>query len=254
MSNFFEQVANDASQVEEELLGPNYKYWSYINTPSEMGMSSRGSLSQIGTNIGGLINYAELLVAGTGGASKTGKPLGPRFFLRTGQKCKSKTDGQMTTRYIYMDQQPTGNIPFISSGLGVNFSEFRGLVPGTFSNLNSLNPMTIFSAFMEDANPECQELTMETTPSDINNFQTTQTEFVTTNDIRGMDPCIFSLNGNKNPITGESCREAFENLNQLDKNLKEKDYLVQMFYGAFGIFGLYLLFKFMEKNNLIKVK
>jgi len=40
-----------------------------------MGMSSRGSLSAIASDVGGLINYVELLVTGKGGASKTGKPL-----------------------------------------------------------------------------------------------------------------------------------------------------------------------------------
>ena len=28
MSNFFEDVSNNATQVEEELLGPNYKYYA----------------------------------------------------------------------------------------------------------------------------------------------------------------------------------------------------------------------------------
>jgi len=254
MSNFFEQVAKDANAVEEELLGPNYKYFDYINTPSEMNMSSHGSFPALAENIAGLVNYTELLVSGGGAASKTGEALGPQFFLKTGQKCKAKDSGEMTTRYLYINQKPTGNIPFISSGLGVNFTEFEGLIPGTMENLNDMNPMAIFSAFTAGSNPECQELRMETTPTDINNHQSTQTEYVTINDIRSMDPCLFTLNGKKNPITGQQCREAFQNLDSNFSKKDDNDYLVKLFYGSMGLFGLYLLFKFMEKNKTIKLK
>ena len=257
MSNFFEEVAKDANAVEEELLGPSYKYFDYINTPSEMDMSSHGSFGALADNIAGLINYTELMVSGGGRASKTGEALGPQFFLKTGQKCKAKDTGEMTTRYIYMSQKPSGNIPFISSGLGVNFTEFEGLIPGTMENLNDMNPLAIFSAFTAGSNPECQELKMETTPTDINNHQSTQTEYVTINDIRSMNPCIFTLNGKTNPVTGQACREAFQNFDGdfKSKNKKiESDCLVKLFYGSLGVMGLYLLYKFMEKNKTIKLK
>ena len=256
MSNFFEDVANDASQVEEELLGPSYQYSDYIKTPSELGMSDKGSFSALADNIGGLINYTELLVSGDGKASKTGGPLGPQFFLQTGQKCKAKDTGEMTTRYLYLDQKPTGNIPFISSGMGVDFTEFEGLVPGTLSNLNALNPMTLFSAFTEGSNPDCQELTMETTPTDINNYQSQQSEYVTINDISAMDPCIFTLSGKTNPVTGDVCRETFTNLSS-NSNKKKKqsksDYAAKIYISALSLVGIYLLFKFMEKSKIIKI-
>ena len=255
MSNFFEDVANDASQVEEELLGPSYQYSDYIKTPAEMNMSDKGSFSALADNIGGLINYTELLVSGDGGASKTGGPLGPQFFLKTGQNCKAKDTGEMTTRYLYLDQKPTGNIPFISSGMGVDFTEFEGLVPGTMSNLNDLNPMTLFSAFTEGSNPDCQELTMETTPTDINDYQSQQTEYVTINDISAMDPCIFTLNGKTNPVTGDSCRETFSNINSScpsKKKSNKDDYVAKIYIGALSIVGIYLLVKFMEKSRIIK--
>lgn len=250
MSNFFEEVAKDANSVEEELLGPTYKYYDYINNPSEMGMSSKGSFSALSDNIAGLINYTELLVSGGGKASKTGSALGPQFFLKTGQKCKATDTGDMTTRYIYMSEKPIGNIPFISSGLGMNFSSFKGLIPGTMENLNDMNPLAIFSAFTAGSNPDCQELTMETTPTDINDYQTSETQYVTINDIRSMNPCLFTLGGKKNPVTGQECQEAFQNLND---NKSETDYLVKIFYGSLGIMGLFLLFKFMEKNKNIKL-
>ena len=249
MSNFFEDVSKNATQVEEQLLGPNYKYYAKIKSPSELGMTSRGSFSALSSNISGLIGYTEVLVSGNSKASKTGGPLGPQFFLKTGQQCKAKDTGKMTTRYIYMDQKPTGNIPFISSGLGTNFSNFRGLIPGTFGNLNALNPMAIFSSFTEGSNPDCQQLEMETTPSSINNYQSRQREYVTINDISNMDSCSFTLNGKRNPVTGARCNmEGFTNINEEE----DTEILVKIFYGSLGIFGLYLLCKFMEKNKNLK--
>jgi hypothetical protein len=91
-----------------------------------------------------------------------------------------------------------GNIPFISSGVGVNFSEFRGLIPGTISNLNAFNPMALMRAFLEGSKPDCQEITMETI--DIYNNKSTESHFVTTVDIKSMDPCAFL--DRKNPNTG----------------------------------------------------
>ena len=46
MANFFEQVLNDADNVEQSLLGPDYS-WKQINSPSEIGMSSKGSLGAL---------------------------------------------------------------------------------------------------------------------------------------------------------------------------------------------------------------
>ena len=40
MSNFFENVKKDAKGLEEKLLGPDYKYFNFINTPAELGMSA----------------------------------------------------------------------------------------------------------------------------------------------------------------------------------------------------------------------
>ena len=74
--------------------------------------------------------------------------------------------------------------------MGVNFSEFKGLIPGTISNLNAFNPMEMFQSFLAGSKPDCQELKMETI--DIYNNRSTETHFVTLIDIQNMDPCIFS--------------------------------------------------------------
>ena len=150
MSNLFEQLLNGADNVEQKYLGPNYLYYKNIKNPKELGMSDKGDFDTIGKDINGLISYVEVLVTGTSNASKTGGPLGNKFFLPTGakcaamNKCSNKNDPttcEKVVRYIYVDNVPAGNIPFISQGLGTNFSQFKGLIPGTMSNLNVLNPL-----------------------------------------------------------------------------------------------------------------
>ena len=139
MSSFFDSIKKDAKEVEEKLLGPTYPYYSNIKTPSELGLSDKGTLSQAAKDVAGLISYTEVLVTGSSNANKSGGPLGNKFFLNTGGKCKDKTTGNSVDRYIYINNVPTGNIPFVSDmGIG-NFKDMRGLIPGSMTNLNALN-------------------------------------------------------------------------------------------------------------------
>ena len=162
MSNMFKEVLTDAKAVEEKYLGPDYPYYKYIKLPDEIGMSSKGDLNTLGKDIDGLVAYVELLVSGDSKASSTGGPLGNKYFLKTGAKCTNTDTGDLVDRYVYVDNVPAGNIPFISQGLDVNFTEFRGLIPGVMSNMNAFNPFTIMQSFLEGSNPDCQEITMET--------------------------------------------------------------------------------------------
>ena len=122
MSNLFQEVLTDAQGVEERLLGPTYPYYKNIKTPTEIGMSDKGTIEQMGKDIDGLIQYVELLVTGDSKASTTGGPLGNKFFLKTGAKCaaidkcsdpNSDSTCEQTDRFIYIDNVPSGNIPFI---------------------------------------------------------------------------------------------------------------------------------------------
>ena len=243
MANFFQEVLNDADNVEQTLLGPDYDYWKQINTPSQIGMSSKGNLEALGDNVSGLIAYVELLVTGKGKASKTGNPLGDKFFLKTGATCKDVKTGKDATRYVYINNVPTGNIPFVSSGMGVDFSDFEGLIPGAMSNLNELNPFTIFSSFMSGSNPPCQDLTMETTPSAVNNNQSRETHHVTVDDIKNIDACLF-LN-KTNPITNKKCSEAFQSMS----SAKSNDPIIKLYYTILTLFVVFLLFKFLKKQK-----
>lgn len=250
MSNIFQEVLNNAQGVEEKLLGPSYPYYKNIKTPSQLGMSSKGTIQQMSQNIVGLTNYVEVLVSGTSSASATGGPLGNKFFLQTGGKCvDNSVDGSnnQVDRYIYVNNVPEGNIPFISSGLGVNFTDFRGLIPGAMSNLNVLNPFGLIQSFLAGSTPPCQEITMQTI--DVNNNKSSETNFVTVVDIQNMDPCSFP-NG-INPITKVKCAESFTTGVAKDAAPVDMpdDPLAQLYFASLGLVGVYILYRFMEKSR-----
>ena len=249
--NIFQEVLTNAKAAEEKYIGPDYPYYKYIKAPSDIGMSGKGSLSQLGKDIDGLIGYVEILVSGGGKASATGKPLGNKFFLKTGGKCTDKGTRQDVDRYIYIDNVPSGNIPFITSGLGVNFSEFKGLIPGTISNLNAFNPMQMFQSFLAGSKPDCQELTMETI--DVYNNRSTESHFVTLVDIQNMNPCTFK--NRSNPVTGVKCKETFTNLNSNEQSYSyykiPKDPISQLYFASLGVFGIYIMYRIMAKNGMV---
>jgi hypothetical protein len=249
--NIFQDVLSDAGGVQDSLLGPTYPYYKNIKSPSQIGMSDKGTMRQLGSNVDGLIEYVKLLVSGKSKASKTGGPLGNKFFLKTGGKCidKSKKEpNNQVDRYIYINNVPNGTIPFISSGMGVNFSDFEGLIPGSMGNLEALNPFTILQSFMSGATPPCQEITMQTI--NANNSKSSETHFVTVTDIQNINPCTFS--NKKNPVTGAKCKEAFvsggvsENAESVEM---PDDILAQLYFAGLGVLGVYILHRFMEKTR-----
>jgi hypothetical protein len=246
MSNLFETVLNDAEGVQEKLLGPTYPYYKNIKMPNQIGMSDEGSMQALGNDVNGLIQYVEVLVTGNSEASATGGPLGNKFFLQTGAKCKDVASGNQVDRFIYIDNVPNGDIPFISQGLGVNFSNFEGLIPGAMGNLNVLNPFAIMSSFLSGATPDCQELTMQTI--DINNNSSTQTQYVTLADIGNMNACTFQ-NG-VNPVNGNQCKETFQTgVSANAEAVLPEDPLAQLYFASLAAIGIYILYRFMDKSK-----
>jgi hypothetical protein len=252
MSNLFQEVLKDAKGVENKLLGPTYPYYKNIKMPQQIGMSDKGTIQQMSKDVDGLIQYVELLVTGDSKASATGGPLGNKFFLKTGGKCAA-TDScsdpnnistcKQVDRYIYIDNVPDGNIPFISSGMGVNFSEFKGLIPGAMGNLNVLNPFALLRAFLSGSTPPCQKITMQTITN--KNVKSSETHYVTLADITSMDPCTFK-NG-KNPVTKKKCKETFQTNNS--ELLMPDDPLAQLYFASLGVLGLLILYRIMEKSK-----
>ena len=120
MGSFFKDMAEGGEKLQAKFLGPTYNYAKQIKSPTELNMSSKGTLPQLRDDIAGIINYTEVLVAGKSRAQRNPNvPLGNSFYLETGGQC-TKPDGNLTTRYVYVNNVPTGSIPFISSVSGGN--------------------------------------------------------------------------------------------------------------------------------------
>lgn len=101
------------------------------------------------------------------------------------------TNGSVVDRYAYVNNVPDGNIPFISSGLGgVEFTAFKGLIPGAMSSAAEINPFGLFQAFQMGSTPDCQSISLETI--DANNNVSAATNYVATVDLKNMPPSWFS--------------------------------------------------------------
>jgi hypothetical protein len=152
---------------------------------------------------------------------------------------------QEVDRYIYMNNVPTGNIPFISNAMGVDFTEFKGLIPGVMSELNNFNPFSILSSFMSGTTPECQQVTLQVI--DNNNNSSNETHYITTVDLNNMDPCNFI--GGTNPVNGKKCVQAFTSMESpknntgYDLNIPDDDIISFAFFISFGSLLLYIIYK-----------
>jgi hypothetical protein len=243
-------AATDIKNIGNNLLGPSYDYNKQIRTPRELGMSDKGSIQVLAKDITGLMAYVDLLVKGTGKASKTGKPLGNKFFLNTSGTCTDKATGKSVQRNIYINNVPDGSIPFITSGMNVNFNEFKGLAPGVMSNVARINPMQIMQSFTLGNSPECQAVTLETI--NVKNVSSQQTKYLTTVDIQTMPPCWFP--NRMNPITGEQCRETFvgsmlKGTPLSNENISADmpdDIISKMYFSVLSVFGIYIFIKYFQ--------
>jgi hypothetical protein len=248
----------------DEKNNVDYPYSDNIKSPEEIGMNDNGTMPQLGRNVNGLVAYTELLVSGKSEASRPGGPLGNKYFLKTGATCKAAdtctTDAggvetcEDTARYIYVNNIPGGNIPFISSSAGINFMFARGLIPGTMEKLGVLNPGAIFRAFTDGSTPKCQKITMEVI--DNKNIQTQQSNYVTMADIKGMDPCWFNTStyNKKNPLTSQKCKESFQNPLQANAAanaavVMSEDPIDQIYFAGLAGIGIYIFYRIMVKAH-----
>jgi hypothetical protein len=256
--SLLESVGESVTDAKEKFLGPSFDYVKHIKTPSEIGMGPAGNLRQLGKDIDGLIGYVQVLVSGGGIAQTRSGPLGNKFFLKTGAKCTATVDKDgkaidpvEVDRYIYVNNVPSGNIPFISAGVGANFTEFRGLVPGTLEQLNNFNPLRLLTAFTDGLSPPCQPLTMPIMGND-NAKAHNETAYVTYSDIDSMDTCWFP--DKRNPRQPDRrCRQTFTNMFP-DTNWEPiipKDTTTQIYFASLGALGVYIAYKGMQKMNLI---
>jgi len=262
-------IGDALGTVGTDLLGPSYNYAQKIKTPTQIGLSGVGGLDQLSTDVSALIEYVEVLVSGPSNALKNPlQPLGNKFFLKTMGKCKDRVSGSSEDRYIYVNNIPTGNIPFLSAVAGTDLSEFRGLAPGILTNLNALNPIALVQSMFVGPDPECAEVTW---PIVGNDGTSTDTHHILVDDIQMMDPCDVSETYTK-PDWGydaknvfdtnpQSCTMGFQNRklpgkfvsnesNELNESNESKsDMFNEVYFTILGLLGLFILLKLMHKTR-----
>ena len=264
--NQMDESKSDPTGMQARLLGPDYNYSKQIKPPGELGMSSEGSFDVLADDIGGLIAYVNVLVTGKGKASRTGQPLGTKFFLPTSMNCTDVETGNDVTRSIYVNNVPDGTIPFISEAMGgEGFDEFRGLLPGVMSNLAQINPLQILQAFVNGPSPNCQAITMETIHA--NNVKGRATGYVTNTDINVMNPDWFTIPGftskpdtSKKPPESESFTTMHANstllgpktlkASRIDYGAMPNDFFIKVYLSSLGLLGLYFFMKMAMKRRL----
>lgn len=234
---------NSFASYEENLIGPSYDYASYISPPSELGVKSKGSISQIKTNYVAMGEYFKLILSGKSRASKEGsqfsndgnikgdgRVLGPSFFIDTFAKCNpvEKVNGNFVTnkkkkvqRSIYYNFKPTGDILIANAG-----GDLRGMFPGILSNLDMITPGKMINSVFQGGTPPCYQVRMPVFPSEGNNYAKTQVRYVSKDDLNNVNECAFVIDNEKSgatknypnllnikanihPLTNQKCRSVY---------------------------------------------
>lgn len=235
----------------------SYEYYNQIKSPGQLGMSGGGSMGTLSKNIESLVDYVKLLVEGGGRASKSGRPLGDKFFEDTGATCVDSTSGKKVDRFMYVDNQPENNPSFIGGGMGTSFSAFRGLIPGILDDIGDVNPVRIVKAFTESSTPKCTNVSLKTI--DKKGTMRYETKHVPDEELKNVSACNFK--DRRNPITNSRC-ESFINMKDMssfglgtifEKEMDEieviekKDVRDDILIGGTSIILLYFLWKLYQK-------
>ena len=236
------------------LTTPDYDYSSQIKNPKDLGMSASGSISALERDFKGLAAYIKVLLGGGGPAQKGPggeyRPLGNKYFLQTGAKCKDRDTQKDVNRSIYINNVPTGALSLsVDDEMGTGGGA-KGLVPGILEKMATLNPMDMFQAFTASSDPSCVWVTMETI--DESNMKTYKGAYLTETDLRKMNPCWFKEeNGQrKNPVTGRICtiRDGFTTEKKSIADMPD-DTLIKIYYTSIGLLLLYMFTKILMKKN-----
>lgn len=203
--------SSTAAQEVDNWQGQPYmfRYYKYIRTPKEMGMTTDGSMGALATNISSLLNYGEFLISGTGNAAtEAGRELGDRYFLRTGSKCR--LGGQESVdRYIYINNVPSGTVPFCQDCKIDATAGYKGLLPGMLQNLEEIKTSSIFNGFIEEEEPRCTNVELPTIKTDADGKIIEEEKVkhpIADTDIRAMNPCHFPTGRRPAGFSQEKCK------------------------------------------------
>lgn len=227
----------------------NYNYSEFILNPKDLGAvtkydgSSKTAYNQIG-------DYYKVLVKGASDA-QAATPLGNAFFYDTGLKCLDEFEN-VQDRFMFVGNITYQNVEFPSQfGDYFNMRSTKGLLPGIINNINEVNNMSLLNGISEATSdyPTCKSVTLTT--NDAQNNTSNETHFMALHDIEDIDPCNFPLG--TNPVTNESCMEAFTSLNEMEEKKKKgkmpADFLSKLYLISLGGLMAYLVYSLLVKSK-----
>lgn len=277
-------ATSEITALVKALEGPDYSYIKAMNTPGDLGAGIMAG--DVNANLNAINDYVNVLISGKGPARRgnSDQPIGDRYFLNTGAKCKAvnivddcaksadgcptvgEGDAALVPRFTLINNIPSGKnsiFPDKLSSTGTAFDSFEGILPGIVDDIVEFNPAAMFSAFLLPPYPQCADVAIDVNTGDgvkggvDYNFESVS-RHVILSEIAKLDPCIFSSNGGKrvNPVTKEVCQEGFANMNDAYirsppiKAVVPKDTSVRIYILLVSLFASYLLFKliFKQKN------
>ena len=160
-------------------------------------------------------------------------PLGNKYFTAVAggaAKCKDIATGDLKTRYIYINNVPSGKI-----------GGMKGLIPSLIEDMAKLNPISLFKSFTAGGGTmPCKSVTLETIST--NGTRGTETHHMTLRDIIDLDSFVGNhkefVKINKK-LKGGGSTIAYPVIN--------KSNFSNVYIFGFSIFLIYLLTKLARK-------
>lgn len=244
--------------------GKDFNYVDAFYEPKDGNDGGEGpdmgpEAGKIMNNIKGTIDYGTALLMEDNSEStkriqKDAGVLGNAYFLNTHTECEMDGDSnQVPSRHIYVNNRPTGEIPFISDMVGIESP--KGLIPGMISNIQRTNPSGLLNAIIpgSDLN-KCSSVTLNVFNQDKSGKVKTWTEtkYMSKADICSLDDNAFpDPDPNNNIKKRIECFTTFDDQEEVEENNYSNmpdDQAIQLYLSSITLLGLYLVLKFINKR------
>lgn len=227
----------------DSYLGETLNYAGFIKPPTDdsMGFTKGGTKGELAANINGINDYVGLLISGDSKASKRVSkdgeniPLGGKYFMKTILKCKDVDSGSEVDRYVYMNNVPTGRLPFTTG----TETSYKGIVPGMMGNIEKMSPFEMIDELFSSSVPKCKKVSLEIV-SNTSNSGEEKTRHVSVDDLQTLLDRKEHINSYTDEVAFSqnelnSWKEGFENQLALDSRLTDM-YFVSLLMLSFYIF------------------
>lgn len=226
-------------------LGEDFDYIGAFNNPRDCspGPCMGESGDKIMDNLKGTVKYGNALLFHSDSndnrrVQKNPGVLGNKYFIDSGVDCKTP-EGDTVSRHIYVDNRPTGNVPFINQLVG-NGGLPKGLIPGLLSNVERLNPVKLLNALVPEVGEaaKCKERTVtEIRQRDDGSTYSEEVKvYMTDKDYEEVEP-FSSIHG-----------DIVDDKDVYNYSKMPDDKLVQLYLSTLTIAGMYIVLKLINKK------